>query len=202
MSTKVLGIVGSYRKGGAVDTLVDKMLAGAASRGAETEKIYLVDAKIEFCTNCRACTQPPGPAPGPCPLEDEMNDLMAKCEAADGLVLGSPVNFFNITAISRRFLERLVCRVYWPWGQKTPQMRAKPTRRKAVLLVTSAMPGPLGRMFTSAMFAMKVMAKSLEAKPFQTLFVGLVAQQEKPELSQRCTQKAYRAGQRLVDAIG
>ena len=48
----VTAIVGSYRKGGIIDTAVDELLASAREEGAETAKIYLTDRQIEFCTNC------------------------------------------------------------------------------------------------------------------------------------------------------
>ena len=60
MSSKVVAIVGSYRKGGAIDTAVEAVLEGAREKGAQTHTIYLTDQHIEFCTNCRKCTQPPG----------------------------------------------------------------------------------------------------------------------------------------------
>ena len=53
---KVLGIVGSYREGGTVDTAVDDILAAAADEGATTEKILLKNRYVEFCTNCPSCT--------------------------------------------------------------------------------------------------------------------------------------------------
>lgn len=52
-STKVLGIVGSYRRKGYIHGAVDAVLAASESRGAETSKIYLADYDIGFCTNCR-----------------------------------------------------------------------------------------------------------------------------------------------------
>lgn len=70
MSRMVLGIVGSYRKGGSIDQTVSAVLASATAAGAATDKIYLLDSHIEFCTNCRRCTQQPGPNLGRCFLED------------------------------------------------------------------------------------------------------------------------------------
>ena len=52
---KALGIVGSYRKGGINDTVVGKILEGAADRGAQTEKVFLPDRNVLFCRNCREC---------------------------------------------------------------------------------------------------------------------------------------------------
>ncbi len=48
---KVVGIVGSYRKGKTIDSAVSAVLEGAQAKGAETKKIYLIDEHIEFCTN-------------------------------------------------------------------------------------------------------------------------------------------------------
>jgi len=48
---KVIAIVGSYRKGGVIDTTIDEILSSAKEEGAETDKIYLIDKHIEFCTS-------------------------------------------------------------------------------------------------------------------------------------------------------
>ena len=57
MGKKIVGIVGSYRKERIIDSAVSEILKGAEARGAETKKIYLLDKNIEFCRNCRKCTQ-------------------------------------------------------------------------------------------------------------------------------------------------
>jgi multimeric flavodoxin WrbA len=101
--------VGSYRKGGIIDTTVSEVLNAAAERGAEVEKIHLLDKRIEFCTNCRRCTQTEGPDPGVCIHDDDMAGLIAAIEEADALVLGAPVNVGGVNALTQRFLERLVC---------------------------------------------------------------------------------------------
>ena len=101
---KALGIVGSYRKDGINDTVVTKILEGAAKRGAETEKIFLADRNIGFCRNCRQCMQTPGNEPGPCGLKDDVQEIIRKCLTADILILSSPVNFGSMTAVSKAWL--------------------------------------------------------------------------------------------------
>ncbi len=54
---KIVAIVGTYRKGRVIDTAVSEVLRGAEDGGATTQTIYLIDKHIEFCTNCRTCTQ-------------------------------------------------------------------------------------------------------------------------------------------------
>ena len=195
---KILGIVGSYRKGGVIDSLVTEALAGAQERGVETEKIYLVDERIEFCTNCRTCTQEAGTAPGKCRHDDDMQMILERYGKADGLVIGAPVNFFNVNAITRRFLERLVCFSYWPWGQVGPRMRSKTQGKKAVVITSSAMPAAFGRLFTGALGALRLVAKTMGARPVASIFVGMVARNEKPAISGRSLKQARIAGRKLV----
>lgn len=202
MGKKILGIVGSYRKGGIIDSLVSEVLAGAQKQGAQTEKIYLIDKRIEFCTNCRACTQDPGTDPPPCVLHDDMGEILTQWRQSDGLVIGSPVNFYNINALTRRFMERLICFAYWPWdSHKGPAMRTKARDKRAVLVTASAMPGFLGRLFTGAPRALKLIAQTMGARPVATIFIGLVAQQQKETLSEGARQKARQAGRKLAASL-
>jgi multimeric flavodoxin WrbA len=106
MITKVVAIVGSYRKGGTIDSAVEAVLEGAREKGAETVTLYLTEKHIEFCTNCRKCMQAPGEERGKCEQQDDLEPMLQEIESANALVLGSPVNFFNVTAIFRRFMER------------------------------------------------------------------------------------------------
>ncbi len=197
MAKRVVAIVGSYRKCGTVDTAVDAVLAGARARGAETSKIYLIDRHIEYCRNCRSCTQESGAVRGRCVIEDDVQATLAEVDGADAVVLGSPVNFYNVTAVFRTFLERLVGAVYWPWGQAAPQPRSKALPRKAVLIASSAAPGILLRLATEAPKALRLAANCLGARPVARLWLGLAAQSATPELSPRALRQAFRIGQEL-----
>jgi len=181
MSKKVVAIIGSYRKGGIIDRAVEAILAGAREKGAETRMIYLVDRQLEFCTNCRECAQEPGVGRGKCALKDDLESLLTQIQTADALVLGSPVNYFNVTALFRRFMERLLGYTYWPWGQNGPRMRNRLQPRKAVLVASAGMT-----------------AKMLGARPVGKLWIGLASGQPYPPLSARTLGKARRMGWKLV----
>ena len=198
MGRKVVAIVGSYRKGGTVDTAVQAILEGARERGAETRTIYLTEQHIEFCQNCRRCTQAPGLQRGQCVQQDDLQSILDAVEAADAVVLGSPVNCWNLTAIFRRFMERLVGAAYWPWGQAAPKPRETQFARKAVLVASSAAPGFCIPIFTGAARALRVTAKMLGAETVGKLWIGLSAQTPKPELPARTLERARRIGRRLV----
>ena len=197
MARNVLAIIGSYRKGGVVDMAVDAVLVGASARGANIRKIYLIDQHIEYCRNCRNCTQEAGAARGKCAIEDDMAGILKEIEEADAIVLGSPVNFYNVTAVFRTFLERLVGCVYWPWGQPAPKPRWKEMRRKAVLISSLAAPGIFLPIATGASRALRLAAQSLGARPVAKLWIGLAAQQPKPMLSTRVLRRAQHIGASL-----
>ena len=165
MAQKVVAIVGSYRKGGAIDSAVQAILAGAQEHGAHTHTLYLTDQHLLFCTNCRRCTQAPGLQRGCCVQQDDLQSILAEIDAADALVLGAPVNYWNATAIFRQFTERLIGATYWPWGQGAPRLRNKHLTRKAVLVSSSAMPGCCIPLLTGAARILRIAAKSLGARP-------------------------------------
>lgn len=195
---KIVAVVGSYRKGGIIDAAVDEVLAAAGERGAHVSKIYLSEKQIGFCDNCRSCTQQQGDRRGVCVIKDDMAALLDELESADGIVLGSPINFFTVTALTKRFVERLVCYAWWPWGARVPRLRSKDRPRRAVLLLSCAMPAFLARMFCGAPREMKSAATVLGARIVGLLIVGQVAQQKNQPLPARARNRARRLGYRVA----
>jgi len=108
MSTKVVAIVGSYRKGGMTDAAIEAILSGAREKGAETHAVYLADQKLEFCTSCRECALAPGPQRGRCPLKDDLEPILSEIEEADAVVLSSSVSYGNVTAIVHGAIDGLL----------------------------------------------------------------------------------------------
>jgi putative NADPH-quinone reductase len=198
MSKRVVAVVGSYRMGGATESAVEAILEGARAKGAETRTFHLRDQHIEFCKNCRACTQTPGAERGRCEQQDDLEPMLKEIEAADAVVLASPVNYYNVTAIFRRFLERLLGFAYWPWGQMSPALRSKTQPRKAVLVASAAAPGFLIPLMTGAPRALRVAAGMLGAKPVGKLWIGLTAGKPDYTLSERTIARARRMGAMLA----
>jgi len=192
----IVGLVGSYRKAGYVDSTVDEVLSAARDHGAKIEKIFLLDQHIEFCTNCRSCMQESGSERGKCIIEDDMASILEKIAAADSIVIGAPVNCWDVNALTRKFYERRVGLAYWPWGTNIPVERNKNRTKKAVLVSSSGAPGWFSRIFSSAMRSLKGLAKLLGAKPVGTLFVGLV--REEVQLSEKIIRKARTLGEKLA----
>ena len=197
-SKKVTAIIGSYRKGRIIDTVIDELLASAKNEGAEIEKIYLIDKHIEFCKNCRTCTQQEGQERGICLIADDMPAILDKFEASDAIVFGSPVNFGTVTAVMKQFIERLVCYAYWPWGMHAPKVRNSRKDKKAIIIISSAAPAVIARLSTKIIGLLKSTANLLGAKTVGVLFIGLAAGEEKQLIPERIRKKARLLGKKLV----
>lgn len=195
---KVTAIVGSYRKGGMADQAVDEILAGAQDAGAEVAKVYLIDRRIAFCANCRACMQEPGPERGRCAIDDDMTELLDLIDASDAVVLASPVNFGTVTAIMKQFIERLGVYAWWPWGAPAPKARKPQKDKRAIVVASSAAPAFLARLSSSIVGLLKKAADVMGAKTVGVLFIGLAAQIPGQPLDARHARRARRLGRKLV----
>ena len=98
---QVFGIVGSPRRGGNTEILVDEVLAGVEGAGALTEKVILSKLNIGPCRGCDACGKT-----GKCVQQDDMPALMGQMEQSQVWVLGTPVYWWGPTAQFKAFLDR------------------------------------------------------------------------------------------------
>ena len=194
----LFAIAGSYREDGIIDQAVNVAVQAARKAGASVEVIQLRDFPIEFCRNCRECTQAPGESPGECVQHDRMHELIEKIEAADCFILASPTNFYSVTALFKRFMERLVVYAYWPWGMHAPQFRKKPPQKRALVIASAAAPSFMGRLFYSTLKQLKMTAKTIGAKPVAEVLLGLAAGQPRTRLTERETQRIQLATQKLI----
>jgi multimeric flavodoxin WrbA len=105
---KVMAFNGSPRKTWNTATLLEQALKGAASRGVETELIHLYDLKFKGCISCFECKTMGGKSYGRCAVQDELTPILKRIEAADALILGSPIYFATVSGEMRSFMERLL----------------------------------------------------------------------------------------------
>ena len=115
--SRVLGIVGSPRKGGNTHVLVSELLGAAADAGAETCEVLLGGLTIRECDGCHACW-----AGKYCPKADDMDILYDQLAAADAIVFGTPVYWYGPTALMKAFLDRFV---YFNCEANRPKVRGK-----------------------------------------------------------------------------
>lgn len=98
---KVIGIVGSPRLEGNTKFLVEKALKAAEEEGAETELIHLAKYDINPCKSCMTCRKE-----GRCSIDDDMGKILDKIRESQGIIIGSPVYFGDISAQTKIFMDR------------------------------------------------------------------------------------------------
>ena len=100
--SKVIAFLGSPRKKGVSNRLVEQVLAGAKSVGAETVIYNLNDEGVKGCQGCDYCR-----ANEDCATKDKLHPMYADIKDADGIVAGFPIYFFNIGGQSKMLIDRL-----------------------------------------------------------------------------------------------
>ncbi len=103
---RVLGINGSARKEGNTDILLDKVLEGASSRGAEIEKIFLSELDISPCVESE-CEEVA--SDGSSIIDDDFNSIYHKIDESDVVIIASPIYFGTVSAQTKAMIDRFQC---------------------------------------------------------------------------------------------
>lgn len=99
---KVLLINGSPKASGNTALALKEMASIFAEQGIETETIHVGNKPIRGCVACNGCEKK-----GKCVFDDMVNEVAPKFEAADGIVVGSPVYYAGPNATVTAFMDRL-----------------------------------------------------------------------------------------------
>jgi multimeric flavodoxin WrbA len=100
---KILVLIGSPRKAGNTDLVVDAVIDGARSVGHDAEKLYLYGRDIRPCVDCRGCKR----GDFQCVLKDDMASIYPRLRDADVIIFGTPVYWYGPTAVMKLFVDRL-----------------------------------------------------------------------------------------------
>lgn len=158
---KILGISGSPRKNGNTDIILNQILSVFDTSQIDIDLIYLRDYSITPCIGCErcrndlTCTQ----------FYDGMTLIYPTIEAADCLVLGSPVYNYNITSQMKSFIDRLY--PYYIFSHDRPRKyssRLSDKRRKVIIFSICEQTDP-----EEEGFAIEAMARPFEALGYDTI---------------------------------
>jgi len=188
---RVLGITGSPREGGNTDILLNEVLRGAASRGAEVKAIILSRLKIAPCEHCDACLET-----GRCKVMDDMQMVYDEMERADRIVLASPLHFMGVTAQTKAMIDRFQALWARKYRLKLPPLGKKRNRKGLFISVGGR---KTANLFEPALVTIKSLFAVLDITyAGELLFSGV---DEKGAIAQNpvAINQAFLAGQRLVE---
>lgn len=101
---KVVAINGSARKDGNTAILLKLALGEIEKQGIETELLQLAGKKIRGCTACYKCGELKSKR---CSVtNDVLNEYIAKMEEANGILIGSPTYFSDVSAETKALIDR------------------------------------------------------------------------------------------------
>ncbi len=130
---KIIIIDGGPRKTFNTASMLKKVAEGAntVSEEIEVKSYRLYDLDYKGCMSCLAC-KIKGKAVNVCKFKDALTPILEEIAEADGLVLGSPNYFGEITGQMRAFLERLA----FPWLSYNDYSQTAPKRMPVLLIET------------------------------------------------------------------
>ena len=104
ITMKVVALNGSARKDGNTSILINLVFDELKKEGIETELIQLAGNPIAGCLACYKCFKNKNRR---CSVnKDMLNDIIEKMLQADGIIIGSPTYFSDVTSGTRAFIER------------------------------------------------------------------------------------------------
>jgi len=98
---KIIGIMGSPRKRGNTEILLDIGLEEAQKNGVLVSKISLRDKTIAPCNGCLECFET-----GKCIIKDDMQEIYKEMVESDGIIWASPVYFWSMTSLTKTVMDR------------------------------------------------------------------------------------------------
>ena len=122
--SRIVVLVGSKRKGGNTDLLVQAFVDGA-SKSNIVYVVSIADYNVNPCIGCNSCFSREGHK---CFQNDDMNEIYDKLMIADIVVVASPVYFYGISAELKAIVDRL----------HTPMRNEFKIKKLALLLVGAA----------------------------------------------------------------
>ena len=130
---KIIIIDGGPRKNFNTASMLQKFAegAGSVSEDIELKTVRLYGLDYKGCMSCMAC-KIKGKASNVCMFRDALTPVLEDIADADGLVLGSPIYFGDVTGQMRTFLERLT----FPWLSYNDYSMTAPKRMPVVLVET------------------------------------------------------------------
>lgn len=131
---KILAICGGMREESNTNKLVKKI---AEASGCDYELVDMGKIEIKPCTGCSECMM----YEGKCPIEDDMQGLYEKLMEADGIILGSPTYYMNVSGAVKCFIDRSLALYYRGVGPQydpeMPFMGQRPLAEKPGVVVTT-----------------------------------------------------------------
>jgi multimeric flavodoxin WrbA len=186
MKKQIMVLLGSPRKKGNSAKLAEQVVKGAKEQGAKVETFYLNGLNIKPCQACGKCTK----TKAGCAVQDDMQTLYPKIQEAHTIVIASPIYWFNISAQTKTFIDRL-------YSIGLPE-RNLLKGKQFVFLLVYADEDPFSSGAVNALRSFQDMCRYLEA-PIVDMLYGSAGEAGEITSNSDLMKRAYELGRRLAD---
>jgi multimeric flavodoxin WrbA len=100
---QILAFNGSPRKKGNTSTIIETILEGARSKGAETTEVRLHDIDLKGCMGCLSCRE----HHGCCNQKDDLSPYLEAIKSCAGMIVGCPIYMYRISGQMKLFVDRI-----------------------------------------------------------------------------------------------
>jgi len=186
---KVLAILGSPRRGGNTEILLEEALRGASSHGGLCEKVVLRDLKITPCLEIYKCTEA-----GVCAIKDDMQALFPKISQTERLIIASPIFFYSVSALAKAMIDR--CQSLWVKKYLLSLPVSPIADRRGAFISVAATRGK--KLFDGARLTIRYFFDAIDVAYSDELFVRGVDEKGEVRSQPDVLDAAYGLGRRLV----
>jgi len=165
MAMKVLGILGSPCIAGNTAELLEAVLEGARSEGAEVERLDLSRMNIHPCLECGGCSS----GTSCVHADDDMREIYARIRKSDAIVIASPIFFMGVTAQTKAMIDR--CQCFWIERFVLKKRYYEGRRRPKGLFVSTA-GGPKERVFEPARHVVRAFFSTIDYEYAGEILLG------------------------------
>jgi len=176
--------MGSPRRGGNSDLLLDEFLKGVRDGGGEFEKISVRDLNISPCQGCRACKET-----GECVISDDMQSIYGKLLTADKIVISAPNYFYGLPAQCKALIDR--CQALWA-RKRILRGESDSSPKEAFALLVGATGGK--ELFTGPLMTIRYFLESLAARLTGSLLYRKIEKLGDIKNHPTALKEAYRSG--------
>ena len=191
MAMKVLGILGSPCVRGNTAELLDAVLEGARSEGAEVKRLDLSRMNIHPCFECGGCDSEASCVHA----VDDMKQIYKMIREEDAIVIASPIFFMGVTAQTKALIDR--CQCFWV-ERFVLKNRPYEGRRRPKGLFVSTAGGPKEKVFEPAIHVVKAFFSAIDYEYAGEVLMGNTDASDNAERKKATLESARKAGRALI----
>ncbi|CEN23929.1 flavodoxin family protein [Paraclostridium sordellii] len=184
--TKIIAFMGSPRKNGNVDTILDEIIKGANDNNVEVKKFYINDMNIKGCQGCLYCRKTPT-----CAFKDDMVEVYEDIKSAEYVIIGSPVYICQVSAQTKLLLDRFYPLTEINKAKHTPRFGQK----KLIMVYTQA--APFGFLFKKYFRYTAKHLKGMGLNHYKTIIATKAFEKNSTRNNSKILTKAYNLGVKI-----